>query len=143
MSSTLSWVLIASLLALPGCSTLTRTDAVPVALEDQARIPLTDVPGAVRYRVGSIEDGAALASEFTQSWTREREYLASQAYYGPLPATTFLALSGGGDQGAFGAGVLNGWTAAGNRPQFKLVTGISTGALIAPFAFLGPPTTAS
>lgn len=138
MSSTLPWVLIASLLVLPGCSTLTRTDAVPVALEDQARIPLTDVPGAVRYRVGSIEDGAALASEFTQSWTREREYLASQGYYGPLPATTFLALSGGGDQGAFGAGVLNGWTAAGNRPQFKLVTGISTGALIAPFAFLGP-----
>jgi predicted acylesterase/phospholipase RssA len=138
MSSTLPWVLIASLLVLPGCSTLTRTDAVPVALEDQARIPLTDVPGAVRYRVGSIEDGAALATEFTQSWTREREHLASQGYYGPLPATTFLALSGGGDQGAFGAGVLNGWTAAGNRPQFKLVTGISTGALIAPFAFLGP-----
>jgi predicted acylesterase/phospholipase RssA len=54
-----------------------------------------------------------------------------------LPPTAFLALSGGGDQGAFGAGLLNGWTAAGDRPQFKLVTGISTGALIAPFAFLG------
>ena len=50
----------------------------------------------------------------------------------------FLALSGGGDNGAFGAGLLNGWTAAGTRPEFKLVTGISTGALIAPFAFLGP-----
>ncbi len=49
----------------------------------------------------------------------------------------FLALSGGGDDGAFGAGVLCGWTAHGDRPQFKLVTGISTGALIAPFAFLG------
>jgi predicted acylesterase/phospholipase RssA len=50
----------------------------------------------------------------------------------------FLAISGGGDNGAFAAGLLNGWTVAGNRPQFKLVTGISTGALIAPFAFLGP-----
>ena len=49
-----------------------------------------------------------------------------------------LALSGGGANGAFGAGLLNGWTAAGTRPVFKLVTGISTGALIAPFAFLGP-----
>ena len=49
----------------------------------------------------------------------------------------FLALSGGGDDGAFGAGVLCGWTAHGDRPEFKLVTGISTGALIAPFAFLG------
>jgi hypothetical protein len=48
-----------------------------------------------------------------------------------------LALSGGGSDGAFGAGVLCGWTASGKRPQFRFVTGISTGALIAPFAFLG------
>ncbi len=50
---------------------------------------------------------------------------------------TLLALSGGGDSGAYGAGFLNGWTAAGNRPQFDIVTGISTGALMSPFAFLG------
>jgi hypothetical protein len=49
-----------------------------------------------------------------------------------------LALSGGGENGAFGAGVLCGWTQKGTRPKFKLVTGISTGSLIAPFAFLGP-----
>ena len=49
-----------------------------------------------------------------------------------------LALSGGGADGAFGAGFLNGWSEAGARPTFKLVTGISTGALIAPFAFVGP-----
>jgi hypothetical protein len=48
-----------------------------------------------------------------------------------------LALSGGGSNGAFGAGILNGWSATGTRPIFKIVTGISTGALIAPFAFLG------
>ena len=48
-----------------------------------------------------------------------------------------LVLSGGGSNGAFGAGFLNGWTEAGTRPKFKLVTGISTGALIAPYAFLG------
>lgn len=49
----------------------------------------------------------------------------------------FLALSGGGSDGAFGAGLLVGWSQNGTRPQFDLVTGISTGALIAPFAFLG------
>jgi predicted patatin/cPLA2 family phospholipase len=49
-----------------------------------------------------------------------------------------LALSGGGSAGAFGAGILNGWTASGERPKFKVVTGISTGALISTFAFLGP-----
>jgi len=51
---------------------------------------------------------------------------------------SYLALSGGGQDGAFGAGLLNGWTQNGTRPEFEVVTGISTGALIAPFAFLGP-----
>jgi predicted acylesterase/phospholipase RssA len=50
----------------------------------------------------------------------------------------YLALSGGGGGGAFGAGVLNGWTESGARPEFTIVSGVSTGALIAPFAFLGP-----
>src|SRR4029077_6307902 len=49
-----------------------------------------------------------------------------------------LALSGGGSHGAYTVGVLAGWTAAGNRPSFDIVTGISTGGLIATFAFLGP-----
>ena len=48
-----------------------------------------------------------------------------------------LCLSGGGTFGAFSAGVLSGWTTRGTRPQFDVVTGISTGALIAPLAFLG------
>ena len=55
-----------------------------------------------------------------------------------LPPVYYLAVSGGGDNGAFGAGLLNGWSETGTRPEFKMVTGVSTGALIAPFAFLGP-----
>jgi len=59
------------------------------------------------------------------------------------PATVdVLIISGGGDWGAFGAGVLKGWQNArgdGALPQFDAVTGVSTGALIAPFAFLGDP----
>jgi hypothetical protein len=50
----------------------------------------------------------------------------------------YLALSGGGGSGAFGAGVLNGWSESVTRPEFTIVSGVSTGALIAPFAFLGP-----
>ena len=50
----------------------------------------------------------------------------------------WLAISGGGSDGAFGAGVLTGWTQSGTRPEFAVVTGVSIGALIAPFAFLGP-----
>lgn len=60
-----------------------------------------------------------------------------QAAAGPN-GLTLLALSGGGANGAFGAGVLAGWTKTGKRPQFDVVTGVSTGALAAPFAFLGP-----
>lgn len=52
-------------------------------------------------------------------------------------SANYLSLSGGGDDGAYGAGLLIGWSERGDRPQFNLVTGISTGALIAPFAFLG------
>ena len=48
-----------------------------------------------------------------------------------------LALSGGGSYGAYTAGVLNGWSRSNTRPEFDVVTGISTGALIAPLAFLG------
>lgn len=51
---------------------------------------------------------------------------------------SYLALSGGGSNGAFGAGLLNGWSASGNRPEFEIVSGVSIGALMAPFAFLGP-----
>ena len=54
------------------------------------------------------------------------------------PKRSILALSGGGSYGAYSAGILVGWSAAGTRPQFDVVTGISTGALIAPLAFLGP-----
>lgn len=49
-----------------------------------------------------------------------------------------LMISGGGGSGAFGVGVLAGWTATNTRPRFDVVTGVSTGALIAPYAFLGP-----
>lgn len=56
----------------------------------------------------------------------------------PGAAINYLSISGGGSRGAFGAGLLNGWTKHGNRPEFNMVTGISTGALMAPFAFLGP-----
>ena len=56
----------------------------------------------------------------------------------PLERAYYLAISGGGGDGAYGAGVLEGWSKTGTRPQFEIVTGISTGALTAPYAFLGP-----
>lgn len=54
------------------------------------------------------------------------------------PKRSILCLSGGGSLGAFTVGILCGWTEKGDRPNFDVVTGVSTGGLIAPFAFLGP-----
>ena len=76
--------------------------------------------------------------DYLKSLEIEDAYLAKQGHTGSLPPSAMLAISGGGDNGAFAAGFLNGWTKEGTRPQFKLVTGVSTGALVAPFAFLGP-----
>ena len=109
-----------------------RYDAVPDGVTARAEIP--GMPG-VRYTAGG--DTSGLVSIAVDSVRKEQEYRAAQGQSGPLPPANYLAISGGGDKGAYTAGMLNGWTAAGTRPEFKLVTGISTGALIAPFAFLG------
>ncbi len=63
----------------------------------------------------------------------EKDFIAA------LPTTPgpWLALSTGGGDGAFGAGLLTGWSESGKRPEFTVVTGVSTGALMAPFAFVG------
>ncbi len=119
-------------IGLHGCALPTRHPAVPAELETQAEV--VGLPG-VRYVVG--DDMSAFTQEAFDSVHREQALLAKAGHEGPLPPVNFLALSGGGDNGAFGAGLLCGWTAAGTRPMFKVVTGISTGALIAPFAFLG------
>lgn len=128
-----STLLATSFLAGPGCSALPRNKAVPPEMADAAVIPGM---GDVRFWGGEVsEDLLHMASQAVE---RERASLSAQGHTGDLPPATFLAVSGGGQNGAFGAGLLCGWTEAGTRPEFKLVTGISTGALIAPFAFLGP-----
>jgi predicted acylesterase/phospholipase RssA len=119
-------------LGLAGCSTPGRLPAVPRASIPQASTGL----GQVRYLVARETD--TFAADAQAVLEKEKAWLASQGHSGELPPANFLAISGGGDNGAFGAGLLNGWTASGKRPEFKLVTGVSTGALIAPFAFLGP-----
>ncbi|HEX4573042.1 MAG TPA: patatin-like phospholipase family protein [Dongiaceae bacterium] len=115
-----------------GCASLDRSDAVPADQEERANIP-----GMTGIRYFADSDPTAMITDAQASLARERSYLASTGYQGPLPPVDYLAISGGGENGAFGAGLLVGWTKAGTRPTFKVVTGISTGALTAPYAFLG------
>ena len=115
------------------CSTPQRLPAVPSASIMHANEPLR----SQRFLVA--RESETFQAEALSALQKERQLLASQGQPSTeLPPAYYLAISGGGDNGAYGAGFLNGWTATGTRPQFKVVTGISTGALIAPFAFLGP-----
>jgi predicted acylesterase/phospholipase RssA len=122
-------------LILQGCATPPRGQAVPTALETKATV--AGFPDDIRYFPRDPEDIKLIEKEFVDSWSRERQYLRTRGHTGSLPPASYLAISGGGGDGAYGAGFLNGWSQTGTRPQFKLVTGVSTGALIAPFAFLG------
>lgn len=115
-----------------GCATQGRLPAVPSALAPGADPGI----GEVRYPVARDVSGLARAGR--GALHREQAWRAAQGLTGPLPPGSLLAISGGGDGGAFAAGFLNGWTAHGDRPEFEVVTGVSTGALIAPLAFLGP-----
>jgi hypothetical protein len=119
---------LALLLVLPGCATILRLDAPPTAVTMD--LAVLGIANARFWPDGLPEP---LRQEAARMVERQRGRHA-----GPLPPANFLALSGGGDNGAYGAGLLTGWTAAGTRPEFDIVTGISAGALIAPFAFLGP-----
>lgn len=118
-------------LVLVACATPQRLDAVPATRLSEARPEVENV----RYVLGV--NHKQFADEYLASLQREQTYLASKGHTGSLPPASFLAISGGGGNGAFGAGLITGWNSS-TRPVFKTVTGISTGALIAPFAFLGP-----
>jgi predicted acylesterase/phospholipase RssA len=118
-------------------SGITRRSAVPSELQTLAVVP--GFPNYIRYFPTDATHVAEFEQDYLASIERETLYLRSHGEKNEtLPTAAFVAISGGGDNGAFGAGLLNGWSATGDRPTFKLVTGVSTGALIAPFAFLGP-----
>jgi len=119
-----SFLFLACLISLAGCVTQSRrsppptliSNAAPIGFDASIRIVTTD-----RHRFSTISPPII-------------QGLRQAAHGGPV---TILALSGGGSGGAFGAGALAGMTRGHVRPDFQLVTGVSAGALIAPFAFLG------
>jgi hypothetical protein len=116
---------------LGACASPIREKAVPRELTKRAT-----VLGLPNERFYYLTDIAEINAEVQAAGVRQGD--ATVARGRALPTSNFLAVSGGGENGAFGAGLLNGWTESGRRPVFDLVTGVSTGALTAPFAYLGP-----
>ncbi|MHC3127161.1 patatin, partial [Brevundimonas sp. GN22] len=104
--------------SLAACGTLDRPDG-PLRLNDpKAGVTPAQAQASVDARVTDF------LNEFGNLMADRNE-------------TNLLALSGGGANGAYGGGLLVGWSDSGTRPVFDVVTGVSTGALAAPFAFLG------
>ena len=118
-------------MSLAACGTLSR-HPVPLDAQDNPSIA-----GYQDIRYLPLSDPEHLRAGIRAAYLNE-----TPESYETLPDGSrrynYLAISGGGSDGAFGSGILNGWTAHGDRPSFKVVTGVSTGALIAPLAFLGP-----
>ncbi len=117
---------------LSGCALPERGPPVPSAVT--AGVTVLGVPDE---RFVLPQDLHAIDAAFREAGRRRMRHLGL-THPSQLPRFHLLGVSGGGEDGAFGAGLLCGWTAQGTRPEFELVTGVSTGALTAPFAFLGP-----
>jgi predicted acylesterase/phospholipase RssA len=114
---------VLSLSALQGCAPMAMRKSSPPPAEVAA-----DSPGGIRV-MGADHRFADVS---INSVARRAQDLR-----GGEPIT-ILALSGGGADGAFGAGALVGLTHAGARPKFSVVTGVSAGAFLAAYAFVGP-----
>ena len=128
-----TWSLVVALSVLAAaCTTQDVLESVPESHVDSAT-----VAGFGKIRYWADEQPGALVGREQKSIDMIRA-VYGDSVRGKVVPINYLCISGGGSNGAYGAGFLNGWTARGDRPQFTVVTGISTGSMIAPMAFLGP-----
>lgn len=116
------------LVVVAACAGTPKRNPLPAELFQSAQIPGMD--GVREYAAGNESIWNEWSSMPAERMRERHPALADAEHH-------YLAISGGGANGAYGAGLLCGWTASGKRPDFVIVTGISTGALTAPFAFLG------
>jgi len=132
LCSTLRLALIgSSILLTGGCATIAPRNVLPQA--SAAQIELEGFHNIRFWGDAPARDIQAVMME--DAPRAEMRSLPGTEKHPPV--SNLLAISGGAEDGAFGAGLLVGWSEAGTRPVFDLVTGVSSGALIAPFAFLG------
>jgi len=117
-----------SVAILSGCAALPERKPMSAELQEVAIIP-----GIPRAR----DWGDARPAHYEEWMSLSKQEIRERYPESFGKPHNYLAISGGGPKGAFGAGLLNGWTDSGTRPQFTIVTGVSTGSILAPFAFLG------
>ena len=113
-------------LAISACASVVRTPLPEELHEDVTVLDRTDLRQWGDARHAQVFPGVQNLDELKAKYSG----IVNQEH-------NYLVISGGGANGAYGAGILKAWSELGTRPEFTIVTGVSTGALTAPFAFLG------
>lgn len=128
MSGILVIIFLMSVLSLQGCATLNPRKAVP--LDFDGKVTINGMPD-IRTDMDD-PNPVVMQKSLIESFKQE-------GFVNPLGIKIYpvLAISGGGAHGAYGAGLLAGWSKQGSRPLFKIITGVSSGSIIALYAFLG------
>ncbi len=128
MSGFLAVIFLMSALLIQGCATIRPRNAVP--MDFSGKVTISGMPD-IRTDMDN-PDPIVMQKSLVESFKEEGpvNFLGIKVY--PV-----LAISGGGANGAYGAGLLKGWSKEGSRPTFKIITGVSSGSLIALYAFLG------
>ena len=132
MSGFLIIIFLMGALSMQGCATTRPRNAVPVDFAGEVTIPgMPDIRSTIDNPNPIVIEKSLIAS-----FKEEAQFDYPTDAQG-IKIYPVLAVSAGGPKGAYGAGFLKGWSKAGSRPFFKIITGVSSGAIIAICAFLG------
>lgn len=126
------WIAVGLIAIGVGACAGPERDPVPASLAEKAQVP---IGGAIRFWGDEVPKD--VISFVRQHMPSVQRMASDPGIRNGRPHVEYLALSGGADDGAYGAGLLVGWSKRGDRPTFEVVTGVSAGALIAPYAYLG------
>jgi hypothetical protein len=132
MSGLMATIFLMSVLSIQGCATMRSRNAVPV--DFSGKVAISGMPD-IRTDIDN-PDPVVMQKSLIDSFKEEgkNDYPTSVLGIKTYPV---LAISGGGANGAYGAGLLKGWSKEGSRPLFKIITGVSSGSIIALYTFLG------
>jgi hypothetical protein len=132
MSGIMATIFSISMLSIQGCATMRSRNAVPIGFD--GKVAISGMPD-IRTDIDN-PDPVVMQKSLIDSFKQEgiTDYPANALGIKTYPV---LAVSGGGANGAYGAGLLRGWSKAGSRPLFKIITGVSSGSIIALYTFLG------
>ncbi|MEI8350554.1 MAG: patatin-like phospholipase family protein [Candidatus Omnitrophota bacterium] len=132
MSAIIAIIFLVSALSIQGCASIRPRNAVPIDFSGE--VAISGMPD-IRSDIDN-PNPIVIQKSLIDSFKEEAQFDYPANKFG-IKTYPVLAISSGGPNGAYGAGFLKGWSEEGSRPLFKIITGVSSGAIIALCAFLG------